>query len=91
MCDNLRRRRFGFLASGALIVAAASLLGGCSTYDDFRSHPTPGIVGASYTEDDTNNMLTTTFDTNRRLGNEDWGRFLLLDRPMRTRRQTMPY
>lgn len=91
MCDNLRRRRLGLIAMGASIAACAALLGGCSQYDDFRAHPTPNMVGAAYTVDDTNNLLTITLDTNRREGNEDWGRFLLLDRPMRTRRQTVPY
>lgn len=91
MCDTLRSRRFGIIATGVSIAALGVALGGCSTTDDFRAHPTPNMVGAAYTQDDTDNLLTITFDTNRREMNEDWGRFLLLDRPMRTRRQTVPY
>lgn len=90
MCDNLRRR-FGTIASGVALVTLGALLVGCSTADDFRRNPTPNIVGAAYTQDQTDNLMTITTDTNRRLMNEDLGRLFLLDRPMRTRRQTMPY
>lgn len=83
--------RSGCLAAGVALLASASLLGGCDTASQYRLNPTPGIRGAAYTQDQVDNMLTVTFDTNLRQFNEDVGRLFLLDRPMRTRRHTLPY
>lgn len=93
MCDTLRRRRFGSIVAGASILCCGALLGGChsSAASEFRADPTPNVRGAAYTQDQVDNMMALTIDTNLRQFNEDLGRFFLFDRPTRFRRHTLPH
>ncbi len=93
MCNTLRRRQLGSIVAGASILGLASLLGGChsSAASEFRANPTPNVRGAAYTQDQVDNMMALTIDTNLRQLNEDLGRLFLFDRPTRFRRHTLPH
>jgi len=69
---------------GLLVVAAAGLLGGCSsTRDETLWNPAPPEMGPTTTTDEVNNGMSHTNNTNWRLFWDDMGRFWLFDRPSR--------
>ena len=79
----------------ALIVgttaAALALLAGCSAAGSYRNNPTPELSTLSHTNDEVNNKLAVTFDTNLGAMWEDAARFMLLDRPSLLMRPRTPY
>ncbi len=70
-----------------LVFIALLGVGGCQTsasrqqLAEIRSNPAPELSSLSASEDEVDNQLTVTFDTNVRLLSRDLGSFFLLDRP----------
>ncbi len=74
--------------AGILLTTACLLaLGGCASsasreqLAEIRCNPTPKLMTLTNRDDDVNNTLTHTFDTNLRSLNRDLGVLWLLDRP----------
>ncbi len=78
-----------FRVAGVAGVSAACLLalGGCASsasreqLAEIRCNPTPELMTPTERDDDVNNVLTHTFDTNLRSMNRDLGVLMLFDRP----------
>ncbi len=79
----------------ALLAASCLAAVGCSSQDSrlaaYRLNPTPELDTLHQRHDDIDNAMTVTIDTNLRAMNQNIGRVLLLDRPMRLTREPMPY
>jgi len=84
---NLCRLAF----SAACIAGGFALLGGCSRADSYRMNPTPELRTLHQTQDEVDNRIAVTNDTNWRSLNEDLGRLFLLDRPLRLSNRPIPY
>lgn len=75
------------LALGFVSLAALCVAGGCQSsasrqqLASIRANPTPELQSLSQSEDDIDNQLTVTFDTNLRSLSRDVGNFWLLDSP----------
>lgn len=75
------------LAVLALVAGTCLLVGGCSSSParqqlaEIRSDPTPELKNLSMRQDDIDNQITVTFDTNVRSFSRDLGVLMLLDRP----------
>ncbi|MGD9690165.1 MAG: hypothetical protein AB7K52_10980 [Phycisphaerales bacterium] len=73
-----------FVALGSIALCGA---GGCSSSPareqlaEIRSNPTPELKNLHMRQDDIDNQITVTFDTNLRMFSRDLGKFMLLDRP----------
>lgn len=92
MVTSRGSRRSVMQAGGAIVLAvAAGLGGGCNTATAYRLNPTPQVRGSSFTQDDQDNRVANTIDTNLRKLNEDLGRLFFLDRPSRLGMRSVPY
>ncbi|MCA3003821.1 MAG: hypothetical protein LW650_11435 [Planctomycetaceae bacterium] len=86
---SIRARRSAVVVSMGLVASATLFAGGCETsaqraqLNEVRGNPTPELVTLHQRQDDVDNALTTTFDTNLRALPQDLGRMWLLDRPSR--------
>ncbi len=84
-------RSLVLVAGAAGLLAASGFGGGCNTATAYRLDPTPGVRESSFTQDDQDNRVANTIDTNLRKMNEDLGRLFLLDRPSRLGMRSVPY